>query len=180
MASSKQNCMKTPQSFWGAYNTPTVTLVTTMWDSLIPEKRAAAAERFERLVADHCQWGEWSEHGSKCLKFENTFESAISILNSAVGRAKRQSFARPVRGYGLFNARTGMLLVEELLRDRINCLHQERQRIDDDLRDPVNQENKELQQILTEGRKNASDLLERFTSELEQYTSDHKLSRGWF
>ncbi|PPR02591.1 hypothetical protein CVT24_002163 [Panaeolus cyanescens] len=145
-----------------------------MWDTLRPDKRAAAEERFDRLTADH--WGEWSEHGSKSLKFENTFESAIAILNT-VGESVSKYRTRvavngipKAEGYGFAKTRTGMLPVEKLLCERISLLHQQCQVIDDDLRSSSNQENAELIQILTKERKNALELLEKFTSELEKYT----------
>ncbi|PPR02317.1 hypothetical protein CVT24_011661 [Panaeolus cyanescens] len=175
MASSKKKCMEALKSFWGLYNTPNITLVTTMWDNLRPEKRAAAEERFNNIAAD--TWGEWLGHGSKPIKFENTFESALSILNYVVrnGFSLKVESVPKAEGYGIAKPITGMPVAEELLRERINLLHQQCQVIDDDLRDPSNQENAELMQIFTKNRNIASELLEKFTSELEKYTLESAL-----
>ncbi|PPR02587.1 hypothetical protein CVT24_002159 [Panaeolus cyanescens] len=82
-----------------------------MWDRLRPERRAAAEERFERLAADH--WGEWSEHDSKSFKFENTFESAMSILDSAMHGTSRVGTFLQAKGYGIVNFNSaGMPVVE--------------------------------------------------------------------
>ncbi|PPR02590.1 hypothetical protein CVT24_002162 [Panaeolus cyanescens] len=179
MASSKQNCMEVLKSFWGIYNTRTVTLVTTMWDTLKPEKRAAAEERVERLGADH--WEEWLRLGSESMKFENTFESAIRILDRAMGLgtgfSPRAYYSPAAKGYGLSKPSTGMPVAEELLRGRIDGLHQQCQVIDDDLRHPSNQGNEELLQILTENKRDASELLGKFISELEKYTRESEEQR---
>ncbi|PPQ72328.1 hypothetical protein CVT24_004547 [Panaeolus cyanescens] len=86
LAASKVICMQLLKDFWGEYNMATVTLVTTMWDpdSLPLGKRAAAKERFDKLKKCQLEWADWCRKGSQTAKFENTFESAMEILNRAV------------------------------------------------------------------------------------------------
>ncbi|PPQ72327.1 hypothetical protein CVT24_004546 [Panaeolus cyanescens] len=176
LASSKQSCIRLFKSFWGAYNTPTVSLVTTMWDTLRPEKRDAAEERFDRLVADH--WGDWSWKGSKSLKFENTFESAMDIINRVtpfgIMGAIRSSSKCKVTDYGRANSTTGMPVVEELLRERIRNLNQQREIISEDLRDPFNRANDELVRILVRNWEDVSYTLDWHIDELEEFLQEKR------
>ncbi|PPR00305.1 hypothetical protein CVT24_004595 [Panaeolus cyanescens] len=162
LAASKRNCMRLMKSFWGAYNAPTITLVTTMWDQLPTEKKAAAEIRFNSLVADH--WGDWSKIGSRYMKFENTFESAMSILDRAFPYENFVRFqgASSVNDYGRQVGATGRTVVEEMLRSRIYNLKQQRETIDLDRRDPDIQGEDELMKIWMKDRTSVCRTLRKF------------------
>ncbi|PPR00304.1 hypothetical protein CVT24_004594 [Panaeolus cyanescens] len=166
LASRKKRCMDVLKSFWGARNIPTVTLVTTMWDRLKPESRATAEGRFESLRDDY--WTEWCQKGSRAIKFENTYESAIDILKHVAQMANRDISAHKTKGYGDVKRIDEMLTVEQLLRERIDSLQQRLQMIDDDLRTLADPETEEFRQILREDRKDVLDTLARFSSQLEK------------
>lgn len=104
------------------------------------------------------------------LKFTNTFESAMVILNNVCGLASRHAVPE-VDGHGTVDARTGVLLVEQTLRERIESLYRQVESIEDELRDPVVQENEELMSITLSNRNSTQQTLDTFSRELEEFIS---------
>lgn len=64
-----------------------VVLVTTMWDSL---KDQAVGERRQAELSK-TYWKPMLEHGSKCMRFQRTYESARTIIDSIITRNSAHS-----------------------------------------------------------------------------------------
>ncbi|KAF9054019.1 hypothetical protein BJ165DRAFT_1606828 [Panaeolus papilionaceus] len=180
LPASKTKCMEIVKAFWGAHNIPTVCWVTTMWDRITPDgnKMENAEARFQSLSDIH--WGDWSDYGSQVVKFENTFESATSILDAISNETARKYSFPPIEGHGCVDPDTGVLVVEDVLRERVARLYQQIQSLDHDLNDPVTQANEELTEILLTTRTNAEETLDRFVSELCNFQYQEDPTRSGF
>ncbi|PPQ76640.1 hypothetical protein CVT24_011785 [Panaeolus cyanescens] len=171
LPSSKRKCMEIVKAFWGAHNTPTVCWVTSMWDRLRPDGdiMASAEERFQDLSTN--TWSGWNTHDSQVVKFDNTFESATLILDAISSKMARKCVFAPIEDYGCVDPDTGVLVVEEVLRQRVAGHIQVIQSIEAELDDPTTRANEELLNLLRVKKANAECLLKKFRSELKMLLS---------
>ncbi|KAF9033114.1 hypothetical protein BJ165DRAFT_1515731 [Panaeolus papilionaceus] len=167
---SRRRCIAMIQSFWGEWNKPRVTFVTTMWDKLTKgtDSRSKAEVRVKALAR---MWEKWGSTGS-VRRFDNTIESAFEILEyicaSQMPSNHRPASHRAVTGFG-----TGMLKdsgpVYELLLDRIETYQQRLLFINSELADPATPSMPELLDLLTEQQRECRTYLVKFICEMAEY-----------
>ncbi|PPQ65033.1 hypothetical protein CVT24_008181 [Panaeolus cyanescens] len=165
MPASKKKCIEIMQAFWGASNARTAILVTTLWDRLRPELRGKAEERLEVIGRQY--WGDWKSKGSKVMKFENNFESAMTLLNRALASfgSVKQDKLPPA-----FTPTDDPAV--EALRDRLEALYQQLRGTDSELRDPevYLPESEELKTCLLTRRAEIKVYIQKFGEELASVT----------
>ncbi|PPR03049.1 hypothetical protein CVT24_012437 [Panaeolus cyanescens] len=176
MPSTKKICMEISKSFWGPYNFSSVVLVTSMWNRLKPEMRDKAEQRFKDISKTY--WESCIQGGSTCAKFDNTHESALQVLSKTMeldSIVYRSPSLPKAQGYGTIS-KSGVLVVEDMLKDRVARLQQQIQALNEELNDPATRENQELIKILMDNRSSAMGILSRFTDDLNALKSPlHRL-----
>ncbi|KAF9037942.1 hypothetical protein BJ165DRAFT_1500069, partial [Panaeolus papilionaceus] len=89
---SQRQVLKTFQALTGVRAARDVTIVTTMWDNIWGEGPAVRAEKaYEQL--QYNIWMEFIEAGAQITRFYNTEESALSVLDDALGRGTGRVFS---------------------------------------------------------------------------------------
>ncbi|KAF9037165.1 hypothetical protein BJ165DRAFT_1532552 [Panaeolus papilionaceus] len=89
---SHRQVLRTFQALTGVNTGKSITVVTTMWNCVWNETgRKRAESNFNQLQADI--WKEYVDQGTEILKFHNTQESALSILDKAFNRFSQPNFA---------------------------------------------------------------------------------------
>ncbi|KAF9034868.1 hypothetical protein BJ165DRAFT_1533894 [Panaeolus papilionaceus] len=100
---SQRRVLRTFEALTGPESARNVIVVSTMWDSIWTENGRRRAEgNFTQLWEEI--WKDYIAHGAKIVKFHNTPESALTILDDAFHRGTvitkfsvQQSIHRPIR-----------------------------------------------------------------------------------
>ncbi|KAF9031296.1 hypothetical protein BJ165DRAFT_1518977 [Panaeolus papilionaceus] len=135
MSGSKKRAKEIFQMITGERTERRVTIATTMWDTLWnDEQRDKAEKRFEEYSSS-C-WENFTSNGTRCVKFENTQQSALSVLNLVYdNKATIDSFVftrPPYTGPNLYKAPYAPYILERL-QERISLLEGRLRVITDDL-----------------------------------------------
>ncbi|KAF9035600.1 hypothetical protein BJ165DRAFT_1615456 [Panaeolus papilionaceus] len=173
MPASRKRCLAMIQSFWGNRLCARAMLVTSMWDRLPDRSRGAAEERFAKLSTSY--WGDWITSGSVASKFENTFESAMQILDTMCDT--RTSREHPIVK-GLGSSDTELMSVYEALFDRISYLEQHRDMLKEDFRQSDVQSQPDLVGVLTSDLTKTNLLLHQFRTQMEDFLIRTGLSKS--
>ncbi|KAF9035472.1 hypothetical protein BJ165DRAFT_1305296, partial [Panaeolus papilionaceus] len=79
---SHREVLRTFQALTGANSAGNITIVTSMWDNLWGDSAKKRAEGTFNQLRDTV-WKEFVDEGAQIVKFHNTQESALFILNTA-------------------------------------------------------------------------------------------------
>ncbi|PPQ76064.1 hypothetical protein CVT24_006854 [Panaeolus cyanescens] len=148
LSGSNARTMEIFRSLTGNGTSETVTVVTTMWDTLWrPEQVRRAEARFNELQKEYFK--DWVEEGSKFAKFMNTQQSVLSILAEHLKGSKPLDFNFE-RSQGAFPCHS--LYADALQRnllERISSLQKRLKSTTDDLQTALeDDESMDLQNIL--------------------------------
>lgn len=75
------------QKLWGNAGSPQVVLTTTMWDEVDEQ---IGEERLAELQSTH--WREMITQGSRTIRYRNTSESAMQVLQEAIVMSTEQRY----------------------------------------------------------------------------------------
>ncbi|KAF9037179.1 hypothetical protein BJ165DRAFT_1614735 [Panaeolus papilionaceus] len=170
---SHRQVLRTFQALTGVRTAKSITIVTTMWDCVWNETgRKRAESNYNQLQEDI--WKEYVDQGTVILKFHNTQESALSIVDKAFNRYSGPNFAlvgmvvsdaTHVRdtsfGTDLYNN----------LQQRIHNLNMEITNIKSDLLGAAEQGDTQLTATLTPRLSEAKKLLAMFEQEMSDFGS---------
>ncbi|KAF9050477.1 hypothetical protein BJ165DRAFT_1458316 [Panaeolus papilionaceus] len=172
LSGSRRHVLRTFQALTGLATAQNVVIVTTMWDSINNESALQRSEStFEQLKED--AWREFTQKGSRVLKFLNTQESALAILENALGWPMRQFFVLEdmVRGsQGLQESSFAPNLRNDL-KDRIQALELERGNIKSnlELQFGEEEEKRKMEAFLVPKLKEIETDIAKFKQELEEF-----------
>ncbi|KAF9035460.1 hypothetical protein BJ165DRAFT_1533465 [Panaeolus papilionaceus] len=164
---SHREVLRTFQALTGAKTAGSITIVTSMWDNLWGDSATQRAESNFNQLQDTV-WKEFVDDGAQIVKFFNTQESALSVLNTAFrSRAGRYfSLELQLRGqHQLKSAPFANHLVNDL-QSRIQNLQIELASTKRDLKGASEQGDKLLTSTLDPKLKETEILLAKFKKEL--------------
>ncbi|KAF9033143.1 hypothetical protein BJ165DRAFT_1534712 [Panaeolus papilionaceus] len=172
----RRNYLSMTQNFWGDGNKYRARLVTTMWDCLVrgSESYTRAVERFSGLDEHWQDLWDGGSGSSYVLRFLNTHQSAMDILNKVCRTVLARSAnepSDPVEGLGVLidGSDKTTLPVYKTLEERIDGLQQRLQYIKAELDDPATVQYPELVDLLTMEREECIANLEKFVREMAEY-----------
>ncbi|KAF9057816.1 hypothetical protein BJ165DRAFT_1423653 [Panaeolus papilionaceus] len=149
-----------------------MTVVTTMWDNLWNEQQVLkGSERFQEMEDLH--WQDLLSQGGQILKFTNTQESALTVIDECLTSAKRVggyfAFERAVNRHHLENSPFGAPVHQNLLQ-RTVALHQRIQSLEEELKGLAGDDTQaELLAICLKQRAEAEADLKMFQQELQMF-----------
>ncbi|KAF9037210.1 hypothetical protein BJ165DRAFT_1597550 [Panaeolus papilionaceus] len=165
---SHRQVLRTFQALTGVDTSESITVVTTMWDCVWNETGRKRAESNFNQLRDEI-WQEYVEEGAEILKFHNTQESALFILDKTFSRFSVPNFAlvglvrsdvTHIREYSF-----GSNLYNNL-QQRIQILNTEIANIESDLLGAAEQDDAQLTATLTPRLSEAKKLLAIFKQEM--------------
>ncbi|KAF9035466.1 hypothetical protein BJ165DRAFT_1307679, partial [Panaeolus papilionaceus] len=80
---SHREVLRTFQALTGAKTARNITVVTSMWDNLWGDSATQRAESNFNQLRDSV-WKEFVDEGAQIIRFHNSHESVLSILNTAL------------------------------------------------------------------------------------------------
>ncbi|KAF9037162.1 hypothetical protein BJ165DRAFT_1532550 [Panaeolus papilionaceus] len=168
---SHRQVLRTFQVLTGVDTGRSITVVTTMWDCVWNETgRKRAESNFNQLQGDI--WNDYMDNGTELLKFHNTQESALFILDEAMGRWSGPDFAlvRMVGSHATHIRETsfGSNLFNNL-QQRIQNLNMEITNIQSDLQGAVERDDEQLTAMLVPQLDSAQKLLAMFKQEMHDF-----------
>ncbi|KAF9037952.1 hypothetical protein BJ165DRAFT_1614233 [Panaeolus papilionaceus] len=163
---SQRQVLKTFQALTGVYAATEITIVTTMWDNIWGEGPAARAEKTYEQLQDNI-WKDFIEAGAQITKFYNTEESALSILDDAVGRGTGRTFSIERHQYTVKSSPFANNLLTDL-QNRIQNLHSHIPTLEEELAHAEVQDDALLVATLRPRIEEAKNDLARFSKELQE------------
>ncbi|KAF9039048.1 hypothetical protein BJ165DRAFT_362845 [Panaeolus papilionaceus] len=171
MAGTKGKALDMFKAITGDETAANITVVTTMWDRLWNDRqREKANVRLEELRNNH--WKEFIDNGADLLKFENTHESAMDILNQSLnggtGTGKLFGFEEMCR---LKKEMAKTSFAPNLYRNLIErrfALEQQVTILNNDMGDEEHKGNHILLKALSEEKEKTLHVLEIVEEELER------------
>ncbi|KAF9030171.1 hypothetical protein BJ165DRAFT_1616708 [Panaeolus papilionaceus] len=167
---SQREVLQTFQALTGIDTAQGITVVTTMWDRLRTEAAKQRAEHTFNQLRDEI-WKEYIEKRAEMLKFHNTQESALSILD--------HSFQRyPMPDFNLQSFVDSKVHIRETsyfsnlyngLQTRLGNVHTELVHIQSELLGAAEEGDEELNTVLVPRWKQAQKLLAVFKKELQEF-----------
>ncbi|KAF9039786.1 hypothetical protein BJ165DRAFT_1530812 [Panaeolus papilionaceus] len=167
---SQRQVLRTFEALTGPKSAGRVTVVSTMWDSIWNENTRRRAEgNFSQLRKEI--WKDYIVRGAGILKFHNTQESALAILDNAYGR--------DIGAFNQFSIVTSTHLpLRELpfashiyndLQSRIHDLQMQQVNIQSELQMATEQSDEELRVVLIAQLAEVQILFTKFEEELQQF-----------
>ncbi|PPQ69581.1 hypothetical protein CVT24_001381 [Panaeolus cyanescens] len=170
MPGTKKRCLEIMQAFWGNYNAEPTSLVTSMWNTLTEKARKKAEMRREDMGdLEKDFWGDWKDKGSRILKFDNTYDSALEVLDAICVGANRLEDEPRITGLKMKNTKTDKFILEEELRERFSQLKQELNTITDNLNDPEAKTNAEWRNAVLQEQSTATRRLRAVVQDLADF-----------
>ncbi|KAF9033877.1 hypothetical protein BJ165DRAFT_751075 [Panaeolus papilionaceus] len=129
------------------------TIVTTMWNTVYTEHAHQRAEKNYAQLRDDI-FKEFSEMGAKTVRFTNTRESALEILDTG-----------PWENDLYLDSAAANAYIYGDLHERIESAIRQKQTIESELTHPQAQTNLELKAILTKNHRENEETLKKFVQE---------------
>ncbi|PPQ69098.1 hypothetical protein CVT24_000142 [Panaeolus cyanescens] len=187
---SKRKLMAMFKEILGPRTARSVTIVTSMWDEVWTDAQLRRAEdRFNQLQGEHWKVNltlivsqiytineihnafiqDLIEQGARIAKFDNTQESAFSILRDLVHHSTNsKEYAGFDRAKKIRATAAGMSIYQNLL-ERIEAQSQRLRTIEEDLKDELTIANEELVMVLSKEKADVEADLELFKQELKDF-----------
>ncbi|KAF9032249.1 hypothetical protein BJ165DRAFT_1517941 [Panaeolus papilionaceus] len=167
---SQRRLLQTLGALTGIDSAELITIVSTMWDSIWGENAKTRAEsNFNQLRNEI--WKDYIDNGSRIVRFENTQESALTILDETVN----------VQQYGDFHLRKSIALplretsfasnIYDNLHIRIQNLEIQQANIQSELQVAMERSEEELVAVLLPRLEEVQALLAEFEQELQDFGS---------
>ncbi|KAF9032065.1 hypothetical protein BJ165DRAFT_1616428 [Panaeolus papilionaceus] len=163
---SQRQMLKTFQTMTGVGTAENVIIVSTMWDLLSGECSTSRAERNFKQLRDVI-WQDYIQEGSKLVRFENTLESVLSILDDAC-QALNSTYFHVEQSSLIREAAYGPDLYNNL-QIRIQNLHIERTNIISELEGARLRSDAQLVKAVSLQLEETERLLAKFGKELEDF-----------
>ncbi|KAF9037927.1 hypothetical protein BJ165DRAFT_1553609 [Panaeolus papilionaceus] len=128
---SHRQVLKTFQVLTGVRTATDIRIVTTMWDNISGEGPATRAEKTYEQLWDNI-WKDFIEAGAQITKFYNTKESALSVLDDAVGQGTNRTFSIEGHQHNIKSSPFANNLLTDL-QNRIQNLHSHIPTLQDEL-----------------------------------------------
>ncbi|KAF9044915.1 hypothetical protein BJ165DRAFT_1404194 [Panaeolus papilionaceus] len=167
---SQRRMLKTFQSLTGIRSAQNVVIVSTMWDILWGESSTRRAHRNFKQLEDEI-WQDYLKGGSKLFKFENTFKSALTILDHASRAMDSNLFHIETtlkERQDLREAMFGANLYQDL-QNRIDTLRVQRTNMQVELQDAITRGDTQLSSVVALQLEEAEKLLATFEQELQSF-----------
>ncbi|KAF9032213.1 hypothetical protein BJ165DRAFT_777119 [Panaeolus papilionaceus] len=165
---SQRWVLQTFEALTGPESPSLITIVSTMWDLVWGESASRHAESNFSELQDKI-WKKYISSGSHIVRFQNTQESALIILDGALGQyfstdyLLKESISQPLRqtpfASDLYND----------LQTQIQGLQLQQTTIQSDLQDAREQSDEQLIATLVPQLKEMQGLLVKFKKELEEF-----------
>ncbi|KAF9035770.1 hypothetical protein BJ165DRAFT_1533252 [Panaeolus papilionaceus] len=165
MPGSHRQVLRTVQAMTGQRSAANITIVTTMWDRLWSETSKMRAESNFNELRDVI-WKDFMDEGGQIVKFYNTQDSVLSILNTLLPAFSYQQFVLEEDSDEKLKDTPFGKDLQENLRSRIRNIDIERANLQDDLKSPSTQSNETLKSTLATQLEEVERLLTKFTKEL--------------
>ncbi|KAF9034773.1 hypothetical protein BJ165DRAFT_1598387 [Panaeolus papilionaceus] len=167
---SQRQVLRTFEALTGPQSAGLITIVSTMWDLVWGKSTSRRAESNFSQLRDEI-WEHYISSGSSLVRFQNTQESALTVLNGAIfdrglfdDYPLRESISQPLRqtpfASDLYND----------LQTQIQGLQLQQTIIQSDLQDAREQSDEQLIATLVPQLKEMQGLLVKFKKELEEFS----------
>ncbi|PPR01470.1 hypothetical protein CVT24_001874 [Panaeolus cyanescens] len=168
---SKRRTLDMFKSLTGIETARDLTIVTSMWNMVFSEKQYENAEkRFHELSDDI--WRDFTSQGTQIVKFENTQDSALSILNTVFSITSASHFFRFEemidKNLDIRDTPFGGRVYEDLVSS-ISGLRQKKSGLEVELAHPEMKENDTLREVVEGQFKETTRALERFERQLSDF-----------
>ncbi|KAF9035491.1 hypothetical protein BJ165DRAFT_1562233 [Panaeolus papilionaceus] len=164
---SHREVLRTFQALTGAKTAGNITIVTSMWDNLWGDSAKQRAESNFNQLQDTV-WKEFVDEGAQIVKFHNTQESVLSILNTAFRELVTVEFGLEIQFHGRKQLKSALFanhLMDDL-QSRIQNLEIELASTDMDLKGASERGDDRLASTLIPKLKEIETLLTKFKQEL--------------
>ncbi|KAF9037963.1 P-loop containing nucleoside triphosphate hydrolase protein [Panaeolus papilionaceus] len=166
LSGSQRQVLKTFQALSGVTAARDITIVTSMWDNIWGEHATTQAEKTYEQLRDNI-WKDFIEAGAQITKFYNTEESALSVLDDALGRGIGRAFSIEDHRYDIKSSPFANNLLTDL-QNRIQNLHSHMPTLQDELAHAEEQGDELLMSTLRPRLQEAENNLARFSKELQE------------
>ncbi|KAF9030651.1 hypothetical protein BJ165DRAFT_1535638 [Panaeolus papilionaceus] len=168
MSGSHRQVLRTVQAMTGSHSADFITIVTTMWDNLWGNEATTRAESIFNQLQDDI-WKDFLDRGCQIVKFYNTQDSALSVLNTALTRNTGGNFLiesafrdpNPQLNKTAFGSH-----LQDDLHSRIQNLSIARENLELDLKSESAECNESLKLTIVTQLQEVDRLLAKFTKEL--------------
>ncbi|KAF9034627.1 hypothetical protein BJ165DRAFT_1534075 [Panaeolus papilionaceus] len=164
---SQRKVLKTFRALTGITTARNITVITTMWDTIWGEHAAQRAEETFRQLQNNI-WKDFINQGSQIARFQNTKESALSILDQVFGSTNNNSFTMEEHRERIRGSPYELNLLTDL-QDRIQNLCSHIPTLRDELAQAEALGDELLKLLLLPKLQEAEADLARFQAELDEF-----------
>ncbi|KAF9032234.1 hypothetical protein BJ165DRAFT_1410926 [Panaeolus papilionaceus] len=164
---SQRRILRTFEALTGPQSAGFITIVSTMWDLVWGESASRRAESNFSQLRDEI-WEKYLSRGSHIVRFQNTHESALTILDGALQPyggvyTLKDSISQPLQQTPFASN------LYDDLQTQIQGLQLQQTIIQSDLQDAREQSDDQLQATLIPQLEEVQNLLAKFEKELQEF-----------